>query len=71
MKKYIATLALAVTAAPALAHEGHATAQSAGALHWLTQADHIIVVALGLAAAALALLPRQRRALRRLVTKRN
>lgn len=46
--------ALALTvAAPAFAHDGHEAAREIGVLHWLTEADHLAVMAVSLAVAVL------------------
>lgn len=51
MKKL--TLALILLAGPALAHPGHAAAPHEGALHWLTETDHLVAVLATVAAAFL------------------
>lgn len=68
MTRIIVAVSLSLGAAlPALAHPGHVEALTQGEAHWLTQPDHLIVVALAALACGLALgvglrLHRRRRA---------
>lgn len=48
--------AYVLSASAALAHEGHEAAVTQGDLHWLTQPDHLVVLALGAAVAALTVM---------------
>lgn len=50
----IAGGSLLSTTLPALAHSGHEAAVTKGNVHWLTEADHLIVVALAVLAVGLA-----------------
>jgi hydrogenase/urease accessory protein HupE len=49
MKKLILSMALLAPATPTLAHEGHAAAQKLGLVHWLTETDHLVLIAVSLA----------------------
>ncbi len=73
MKKLVVPAALAACLAPvaALAHPGHEAAAREGALHWLTQADHLVVgLALGVAV-TLAVFPGAGEALRSLFRRKD
>lgn len=65
MKKLSAILT--VLGAPAFAHPGHVAATVEGRTHWLTQPDHIAVVAAVFVLAALLAWPKSRAFLSRLV----
>lgn len=55
-----------LAAAPAFAHEGHVAAEAEGNWHWLTEADHLVVLVLAVALVAVMVMPKGRALLRRL-----
>lgn len=53
MKSLLNSALLLTAAAPAFAHDGHEAAREIGILHWVTEADHLAVIAVSLTVAVL------------------
>ncbi len=59
MKKLFWIAVMTALASPALAHPGHPEALAQGNLHWLTMANHLVVVVLTIALGAVPFVPWQ------------
>lgn len=53
--KYLAIVAYLLSATAALAHGGHEKAWAEGDVHWLTSADHLVLLVLGAVAAGIVI----------------